>query len=85
MAKIKVHFTHRFSKDSRLEMMEYNPNEFMVTYLTQEGTDEDGREMWYSNNSDNSDNYKSFNAAKEGFIRRRNSVNPFYSSNVFNK
>lgn len=71
---MQVHFTHRFSKVAHLELIEYASDRFDVTYLTMEGVDEEGREQWFSNNSDV---YTSFAEAKRGFNLRRESAEPF--------
>jgi hypothetical protein len=71
---MKTHLTHRFSPIAHLELMEYASDHFCVSYLTMEGHDEENREMWYSNNSDD---YTSFADAMRGFNLRRDSENPW--------
>ncbi len=73
---MKTHIKHRFDNKTQLTLTEYGSGQFDVTYLTQEGHDEDGREMWFANNSDN---YTSFSEALKGFNIRRESKHPFRS------
>ncbi len=73
---MKTHLKHRFSNTKHLEMMEYSSTHFSVSYLTMEGHDENGREMWFSNNSDD---YSSYSDAIRAFNKRRESSEPWRS------
>lgn len=70
---MKTHFRHQVTAGSELVMLEQNSNSFDVTYLTLEN-DGDGKEAWYSNNTQN---FKSFSDAAKCYNTRRASANPF--------
>ena len=78
---MKTHIRHKISKTAHLWLVEHSSQQFEVTYLTHEGTDEDGREHWYCNNGQI---FTSYSEALRCFNLRRGSDQPFQKTNVGN-
>lgn len=69
-----VHLRHRISETASLELIEFSSTLFSVSYITDEGTDEDGFKQSFMNNSQE---FSDYNEALAVFRKRRDSDSPF--------